>query len=221
MAVKNIYQKLLEVRKSVPYLQKEAKSQQYNYVSSSQVIGAVRQKLDEVGLVLTTEIVGKTLVARERTNAKNVLVINYEYDLDLKMTWVNAENPEEKVVIPWSTSGLDTGDNAKAIGKALTYGEKYFLLKQFSIATDHDDADRFHEKAEGNVRDLATDEQVDNLVTLCTEYAEMVGRKVEEVYGVLNIKSVDNLTPQQIIASISQVEAYIKKQKEKNTKPVA
>ena len=38
----NIYQKLVEVRKAVPYLKKEARGNQYNYTASSQVLASVR-----------------------------------------------------------------------------------------------------------------------------------------------------------------------------------
>jgi hypothetical protein len=47
----NIYQKLVEVRKSVPYLKKEAEGKQYNYTGSSQVLASVRNKMDELGLL--------------------------------------------------------------------------------------------------------------------------------------------------------------------------
>lgn len=51
----NIYQKLVEVRKSVPYLKKEAQGHQYQYTGSSQVLSSVRAKMDELGLMLVSK----------------------------------------------------------------------------------------------------------------------------------------------------------------------
>ena len=37
-------------------------------------------------------------------------------------------------------------DGEKGVGKALTYAEKYFMLKFFNIPTDKDDPDSFQKK---------------------------------------------------------------------------
>ena len=58
----NIYQKLIEVRKTVPYLQKENSGTQYKYVSSSQTLSSVRQKMDEIGLILIPKVTGHKLL---------------------------------------------------------------------------------------------------------------------------------------------------------------
>lgn len=136
----NIYQKLIEVRKTVPYLQKEAKGFQYNYVSSSQVLSAVRAKMDEVGLMLVPRVVSHQ-VTREGDEKKST----YFTELEIEFEWINAENPEERIVCSWYGQGIDIAGE-KGVGKALTYAEKYFLLKTFNIATDNDDPDSFQEK---------------------------------------------------------------------------
>lgn len=135
----NIYQKLIEVRKTVPYLQKESKGYQYNYCGSSQVLSAVRAKMDELGLLLVPRVLSHTLHPKGEADAKEHLT-----ELEMEFTWVNAEKPEETIVCPWYGQGLDTGE--KGVGKALTYAEKYFMLKFFNIATDKDDPDSFQEK---------------------------------------------------------------------------
>ena len=40
----NVYQRLAEVRKAVPYLKKEQQGKQYNYVGSSDVLGSLHEK---------------------------------------------------------------------------------------------------------------------------------------------------------------------------------
>lgn len=139
----NIYEKLIEVRKAVPYLQKEAKGHQYNYVSSSQVLSAVRRRMDEVGLMLIPTITN-TKVTSENDGKRTT----YFTELWIDFMWVNAEKPDETVKSSWYGQGIDIAGE-KGVGKALTYAEKYYLLKTFNIATDKDDPDSFQDKQEG------------------------------------------------------------------------
>lgn len=122
----NIYEKLIEVRKAVPFLQKDASGQQYKYNSSSQVIAAVRAKLDEMGLLLITELVSHNLLSEtielvDKDKPKKTTT--YFTEIDLIMTWVNAENPDELIRIPWYAQGVDIAGE-KGVGKALTYGRR-------------------------------------------------------------------------------------------------
>lgn len=149
----NIYQKLVEVRKSVPYLQKESKSFQYAYVGSSQVLGALKLKMDELQLLLIPRITGHKVsestveTLEKETNHIIKRTTTYFTELDMTMTWVNAEKPEETIECPWYGQGVDTAGE-KGTGKALTYAEKYFMLKFFNIPTDKDDPDSFQKKHE-------------------------------------------------------------------------
>lgn len=138
----NIYEKLIEVRKAVPYLQKENSGKQYNYVSSSQVLANVRAKMDELSLLLIPAVTGHDVLTHSREGKDS---ITYFTEVDMTMTWINAEKPEETITCPWYAQGVDIAGE-KGVGKALTYGEKYFLLKSFNIATDEDDPDSFQEK---------------------------------------------------------------------------
>lgn len=145
----NIYQKLIEVRKSVPYLQKENKGFQYNYVSSSQVLAGLKSKMDEVGLLLIPSVTSKTVTADtyDKADAKGNVkrTVDYFTELEMMFIWVNAEKPDEKIECKWYGQGVDTAGE-KGVGKALTYAEKYFMLKFFNIPTDKDDPDSFQSK---------------------------------------------------------------------------
>jgi hypothetical protein len=135
MATQNLHQKLIEIRKAVPYLQKENQGHGYNYVSSSQVIGALRAAMNDHGVLLVPAMTNATVL--ERTTAKGA---NWNLTcIEMEFTWVNTDNPEEKITCPWYAQGYD--DMEKGVGKAATYGEKYFLLKFFNIPTDKDDPD--------------------------------------------------------------------------------
>lgn len=131
----NIYQKLIAVRKSCEYLKKDNKGYQFQFVSSSQTLGTLRKAMDDNALLLVPSV--DSFEIRDHTTRKG----EHEYftALDMTFTWVNADKPEETVVSKWTGQGLDNGE--KGVGKALTYAEKYFLLKFFNIATDKEDPD--------------------------------------------------------------------------------
>jgi hypothetical protein len=138
----NIHQKLIEVRKSVRYLKKDSKGFQFQYVSSSSALGSLREAMDSNQLLLIPRVVKSEI--RDHTTRKG----DHEYftTLEMEFTWVNAEKPSEMISCSWIGCGLDDGE--KGIGKAVTYAEKYFLLKFFNIATDKDDPDSFQKKHE-------------------------------------------------------------------------
>jgi len=144
----NIYQKLIEIRKEVPYLQKENKGFQYTYVSSSQVLSKLKSKMDELGVLLIPNVISAskestTSKSKDRDgNTKTKREIFTE--INLEYSWISADEPEDKIVCTWYCQGTD--DFEKGVGKALTYAEKYFFLKFFNIPTDKDDPDTFQNK---------------------------------------------------------------------------
>ena len=135
-------QKLVEIRKSVPYLQKASKNEQqgFSYTSSSQVITAVRAKMDELNIALIPAITGHA--TQPSTTGKQMLT-----ELTMEYTVIDCDSGET-IIIPWYAQGTDVHE--KGVGKALTYGEKYFLLKLFQIPTDKDYPDAWAEKVAGD-----------------------------------------------------------------------
>lgn len=136
----NLHEKLLEIRKTCPYLKKENPGYNYKYVSSSQTLAAFRAKMDELGVLLVPEIVSSrfTEVKDQKGNPE------YFTELEMKFTWVDVNNPGDTLVCHWAGQGVDNKE--KGVGKALTYAEKYFLLKTFNVATDKDDPDAWSAK---------------------------------------------------------------------------
>lgn len=197
----NIYQKLVEVRKSVPYLKKENEGQQFNYVSSSQTIGAVRQKLDELCIFLEVRVLNREIipfVEEIEYKGQKKIRTKYRVDLDLEYVWVNGENPSERISIPWAASGIDIGDSSKAIGKALTYAEKYFFLKAFNIATDKEDADIFQDRIEKSIIEIPSDKEKEQLLTLAARFGSLYNKTQAEVLASMHIKNVDSLSKKQV-----------------------
>jgi len=130
----NLLEKLLEIRKAMPYLKKEAKNkgQGFFYVSSSQVLQIFRQKADELAVLFVPRIVMAKMTKPE--GQKQLLTqLTIEYEI------INVEDPSDFIKIAFYAQGMDMGE--KGVGKALTYGEKYLILKLFNIPTDVDDPD--------------------------------------------------------------------------------
>jgi len=93
----NLHEKLLEIRKAVPYLQKVANNQQqgFKYTGSSQVLGAVRAKMDELGVLLISAVTGSTFHPKGNGNKMNTT------EIVMHMQWVNVEDPSDKIMVPY------------------------------------------------------------------------------------------------------------------------
>lgn len=211
----NIYQKLIEVRKSVPYLKKESTAKQYKYTGSSQVVGAIREAIDEHNLLLIPRIIDKNVMTEtvdERDKSGNVIKKRTTYftELTIEYTWVNADNPDETIVVPFYAQGVDIAGE-KGVGKALTYAEKYFLLKQFNIATDNDDPDAFQQKVEESKPPKPiTPEQLEELKTLAEEFSGIRNVETEKIYTALGITTELEKTPEGLAYNfIAQLKHWI------------
>lgn len=135
----NLQQKIVEIRKSIDAFSKDTKGYGYSYVSGTQVLKKIRDKMDELGLLLYPSVLDQNHEPYEyKTNkgqTKDLLVYG-----KMTYTWLNAEKPEETMEIPWQYMGQQD-DFSQAFGSALTYSERYFLLKFFGVPTDDDDPD--------------------------------------------------------------------------------
>ena len=139
----NIQQKLVEVRKSIHGFNKDTKGFGFDYVSGSQILRAIKGKMDELGVLLIPRVDYDTLhwEKNEYVTKKGEKKLDFIITMKMKYTWVNAEDPEDKIEIDWICIGQQTDDIAKAVGTAMTYNERYFLLKFLGLPTDEDDAD--------------------------------------------------------------------------------
>lgn len=138
----NIFQKLLEAKKQLPYLKKDKKGFNYTYVTPSQVFAAVNPILNELGIILVMNVIESKSYPIE-ISTKNGPKTEWKFDMDFVFDWIDTETAE-KLSIPWKASGVNGED--KGLGSALTYAERYFILKQFNIPTDDDDPDAFQNK---------------------------------------------------------------------------
>ena len=164
-----IYKKLLEIQKRINGLGKDTKGFNYQYVSGSKVLGAIKPLMNEQGLILKQEVIDVTSLP---TGEKDVL-----FTVNMRFTWVDVESGETDVNT-FAAAGCNGKD--KGIGAALTYAERYFLLKYFHIATDEDDVDYYEEpKAPAPATKVETGDKKE-LEDLIDKSIKMINAKYQE-----------------------------------------
>lgn len=167
----NIYQKLAKIREQVEVMRKNKSGYGYTYVSEDEILAKIQVFMKKYHLSLIPHIVGGTTKVvpypykKTKTtkggdlyeeNANEVLV-----NADMTWTWINDDNPGEKVVVGWALVGQQA-DASQAFGSGLTYADRYFLLKYFNVATTNDDPDahRSKQKAAEVAEDKMIAEQI-------------------------------------------------------------
>ena len=146
----NIYQKLSKIRKPVEVLSKNKQGYGYTYVTDDAILEKITGLMSKYGVSLLPEIVPGTTnvtpyhyVKTKTLKNGNVIDENVNEILvraDTAWVWVNDENPEERIRVPWALVGQQS-DASQAFGSGLTYSERYFLLKYFNVSTPDDDPD--------------------------------------------------------------------------------
>lgn len=140
----NLFQKIADVKANIDGFTKDTKGYQYTYVSGSQVLHKIRAKMVEHNLLFLPTIENAEYKEIE-VMVKGKMKPNILVSVDLKYTWINADNPDERFEMPFYAVGHQD-DASKALGTALTYSERYLLMKMFNIPTDEDDADAKQKK---------------------------------------------------------------------------
>lgn len=153
----NLYQKLHVIQCKVLGVKKDKKGNGYEYVSGEKIIDAIKPLMNELGLLLKPEVY---TIDNERSNYFVSLKQDEETKewlgkpkseilskVMMKFTWIDIETGEKDECL-WGANGQNDWD--KGVGSAMTYAERYFLLKYFHIATDEDDIDnpKFYELIE-------------------------------------------------------------------------
>jgi hypothetical protein len=151
----NIYQKLAKVRKQVEVIKKNKSGYGYKYVSEEEILAKITVFMDKYDLSLvpgivpsTTQVVPYTYQKTKSTKTGEIYNENCNEVLvsaDMTWTWVNNEEPTERIEVPWTMVGQQ-GDASQAFGSGLTYSSRYFLLKYFNVATPDADPDEFRSK---------------------------------------------------------------------------
>ena len=134
----NLYQKLHRVQSQVIGLGKDMQGNNFKYVSGTKVIDAIKPIMNEIGLLLKTEVLSIDNQRNDYATKSNPNKSEILSKVMMKFTWIDIDTGEKDECL-WGANGQNDWD--KGVGSAMTYAERYFLLKYFHIATDEDDID--------------------------------------------------------------------------------
>lgn len=225
----NLYQKIVKVREGIGNISKDNTAGKgskfsYDYVSGSQILSKIKEEMNNQNLILTPLIKDKNYKREEITNRYNKIENMYTVELDLSYKWINADKPEETLEIPFYAIGQQS-DPSKAFGTALTYSERYVLLKMFNLPTDEDDADNKpignqqprnnQNKSQGQPKPPVQDQ---NKVLLLQTKAGELSDKLKEngkdftpqqILESYNVKDIKVLTNEQLIELTKKITSKI------------
>ena len=191
--VLNIYQRLAKIRKQVEVIQRNKSGYGYKYVSEDMILAKISGFMDKYNLSLIPCVVHSSAVVSpystkktKSTNKGDIYEENINEVLvsaDMIFKWINNDNPEEFVEVPWILVGHQT-DGSQSFGSGLSYAMRYFLLKFFNIATPDDDPDKWRseQKAAGVAEDkMIAEEIIKSVDEIIKGFLANNSDKVEEV----------------------------------------
>ncbi|MBC2938423.1 single-stranded DNA-binding protein [Staphylococcus epidermidis] len=216
----NLYQKIADVKANIEGFTKDTKGYNYSYVSGSQVLHRIRNKMIEHNLLLVPKTSDENYKQIEVTRfnkkaSREITTSEFVVEMKLTYLWINADKPEEQLEVSFYSVGQQD-DVSKAHGTALTYAERYFLMKFFNIPTDEDDADAKQKQEKYNKASSQTvgvlKQEVLNFIDLMKSLDKEVSQQqVEQKFGIQNYTS---MTEQQAVSTISKIQNMANKYKE-------
>lgn len=199
MADKNLYQKLVEIRKEVINFSKDTEGYGYKYVSGSQAIAKIREKMDSLNVLLVPKMDEVINDIYTYTNSKGKEITDHIVKGNMAYIWINADKPDEQLEIPWKLYGAQD-DISKAYGSGLTYSERYFILKFFQAPTDELDPDGkdTSDRGKGQLGNRGLSEaQVKRLFAIAKSVGYSADKVKEQVLKKFGVVEVASLTKEQ------------------------
>lgn len=212
----NIYEKMAEITAEINTVAKNlnvetGKGKSYRAVSEADVLAAVKPIEKKHGvysypyereIVESGELVNQTQYGERKSLFLRVRTV-YRF--------VNTEKPEEYLDIVTYGDGVDSQD--KAPGKAMTYGDKYALLKAYKIQTGDDpDQNASGELVSQNIRTQKIG--TDKIAAISTR-ANNMGLPLETILHQYRLASIGDMTEEQFYDCVQRLNAEEKKRGKK------
>lgn len=159
----NLHQKILKIANIAGVLQKTKAGFNYKYVPEEEIQAKVTAGMQKYHVTLIPDIInGSTEVIpynyikqkkekiRDENNKEKTILVDIPVNeiivkSDVRYIFTNADKPEEQLSVGWIYIG-QMEDAAMASGSGATYGNRYFLLKAFQLATSEADPDAYRAK---------------------------------------------------------------------------
>lgn len=201
----NIYEKLLNITNEIASVNKnlivgEGKSS-YKAVGEADVLKAVKElefKHKIYSYPRARNIVDSQILQTEKAYKDEVTKSTKQFlRIETIYRFVNIEKPEEFIEVTTYGDGLDTQD--KAPGKAMTYSDKYALLKAYKMITGDDPDQNISTETEWQVSEtnIVTSAEAKSIYSLMTRKGLNVVEELNKNYGIDN---TSKLTKEQYFA---------------------
>ena len=153
----SLAEKIFLIQAQSPYMKKDAKAYNFNYTNEETVLSWLKPELQKYGLTITPEIESYSVTVCDMVKTvKGEAVTNSEYLYSGQGYMVIRDfDSKEEIKVPWSFVGSGA-DPAQAYGSALTYCNRYFMLKYFQVPTGKDDPDSWRSHQEEKVDPVLT-----------------------------------------------------------------
>ena len=141
----NIYQKLAAITADLQTVAKNltvqtTKTSSYKAVSERDILDAVKPLEAKYGVysypVCRNVLESNLLESESEYQGKVTKKTTFMTRIETIYRFVNVENPEEYIETTTFAEGIDSQD--KGSGKAMTYADKYALMKAYKISTGDD-----------------------------------------------------------------------------------
>jgi hypothetical protein len=133
----NIYEKMLQITSEISTIAKNLEvkygTTQYRAVGEADVLRPIKKLEKKYGIYSypkSRQVIDRGTITNSKGTNSLFMRVETEY------CFVNVEKPEEQISVITYGDGVDTQD--KAPGKAMTYADKYALLKAYKIVTGDD-----------------------------------------------------------------------------------
>ena len=210
----NIFEKMLEITSKIGNVNKnltvgEGKTS-YKAVGEADVLKAVKEMEIEYKIYsypYDRTIIDNQIIPTEKEYKETITRSTKQFmRIETTYRFVNVEKPDEYIDIKTYGDGLDSGD--KAPGKAMTYSDKYALLKAYKMISG-DDPDQnpsgendWQETTENNSK--VTDVESKSIYALMTRKGLNVVEQLKKNYGIDN---TSKLTKEQYLSILRVVQA--------------
>lgn len=181
----NLSQRILEVKKTIDFFRKDTKGYNFTYVSGTQVLSKIKAKMEEMGIMLFPEITFvNPLQIIEVPNRNGELHNEYIVSGTMNYVFEDVASREQKTIM-WHFYGQQI-DPSQAFGSALTYSERYFLLKFFNIPTDDADPDARKPKEPEDNRPWFNEKQLETALARIANGEEGIYEKIDKAFKISN-----------------------------------
>ena len=210
----NLFEKLLAITSEIKTVNKNLEvgvgKSAYKAVGEADVLAAVKvleEKHKVYSYPCKREVIDRAILETEKEYNGNITRGNQIFlRIETTYRFVNVEKPEETIEITTYGDGIDTQD--KAVGKAMTYADKYALLKAYKIITG-DDADQEHSPDRASYTQKQTTETKatpKQIEVLKKAYQGDNLAKLLSVNGITRIEDLPLKKASEILAKLSKKE---------------